>query len=162
MAQAAELCEYCSKLIPPKPSPSRLGHYANIGLLRQSSLQCPMCNVVQNRCSLERVTSVRIPGFDEEDYDDMRLEMRFLDTRSFGSGLDWGELEVTLEIPSHVVFHFLFSITTCESGCEFTPSIFSAPSLIASARNECFISPNLEDYGHIERRQNLYTEVMAA
>jgi hypothetical protein len=88
--------------------------------------------------------------------------MRFLDTRSFGFGLDWGKLEVTLEIPAHVNFHFLFSITTCKSDCEFTPSIFSAPSLIGSTGSDCLISPNLEDFSHTERRQNLYTEVMAA
>ena len=105
---------------------------------------------------------MRIPALDEATaHDVIRLEMRFLDTRNFGSGLDWGDLDVTLEVPAYeFVIHRSFSITTCESGCGFAPNIFSAISLTASSGSECLKPLNLEDFNHIKRRKNVYAEVM--
>lgn len=118
MVEIAEVCEHCSELIPPKTSSLvNVEHHANIGLLRQSSFHCFICKVIIEDCQLRHVKD-HFWDVDESTFDQMPLTMRLTEARTFGSGLDLGQLRVELEYPQNGhVFSYVFSMTTCNSNC---------------------------------------------
>jgi hypothetical protein len=117
--QTAELCAFCSGLIPPKdePLPSR-AHYENIGRLEQSSRNCSICKTLLGNWSLEN-TRKRFPDIDKGTYKSIPLKVKLKEFQNSSYGLSWAILEAHFCI-RECNFLDSFSITACKSNCRLS------------------------------------------
>lgn len=117
----AELCCYCSRLIPPrKESSSERAHQPNVALFLRSGDGCVMCKVIQDHWSLGEARR-RFPDVDEATYESIPVTVKLKDVQSQASGVSWAILHVEFHLLSHAfVYGNTFSITTCQFECRLS------------------------------------------
>ncbi|KAG4421219.1 hypothetical protein IFR04_005630 [Cadophora malorum] len=101
-----KLCAHCSMLIPPSKSPAGFNqrHCSNLALLETSSHDCGLCSVFLDQWSLTAVQE-RLPDANEDNYDQMLLEVRILETQAPGETLVWGFLSVGFFVQDHALIY---------------------------------------------------------
>lgn len=157
----ADLCSYCSRLVPPGIEPSSVrAHQPNVALFLQFAGRCVMCKMIQDHWRLGEAQQ-RFPDVDEATYESIAVTVKFKDVQSLASGVSWAILQVELYLPSHAfVYTNIFSITTCKSECKLSSNAFFS-SLTPCPNSVGSTSSYLESFYHISPRQDLHSEVMA-
>ncbi|RTE79428.1 hypothetical protein BHE90_006093 [Fusarium euwallaceae] len=116
-----KLCQYCSGLVPLKPSPEAsdvdhsrtVDHQPNVEALLQSAKDCSLCKVIQEFWSLHALLK-RFPDIKEESFGSLKLSFDLDEPKFFGSGASWGLLTGSIHAPWHAyIMNFKLTITTC-------------------------------------------------
>lgn len=115
-----KLCAHCSMLIPPSKSPPGFNqrHCSNLALLETSSHDCGLCSVFLDQWSLTAVQE-RLPDANEDNYDQIHLEVRILETQASGETLVRGFLSVGFFVQDHaLIYENEITLTTFASNCK--------------------------------------------
>ena len=114
--ETAELCTFCAGLIPLKEesTPTR-AHYANIGLLEQSSKSCMVCTVLLGDWCLEKLQR-QFHDIERGEYESIGMDVELKEIQSWDSGISWAIIEAHFKTRGFL-FYESFSVTTCNPKC---------------------------------------------